>query len=57
MSDVLRGLGLRVGMGGAVEGDLYSEVNASWAMVTWVPPPPVNRQTDRSENINFPQLR
>ena len=32
--------------------------NASCVMVTWEPRlPPVNRQTDKTENITFPQLR
>ena len=32
--------------------------NASWVMVTWGTPslPPVDRQTDRTENITFPQM-
>ena len=34
------------------------ESNASWEMVTWrPPPPPVNRHTDKTENITFMQFR
>ena len=38
-------------------GPLVSTVraNASWVMVTWGPPSPVDRQTDIYESITFPQ--
>ena len=31
--------------------------SASWVMVTRGPTPPLNRVTDTTENITFPQLR
>ena len=30
---------------------------ASWTMVTWYNIPPMNRRTDTTENITFPQIR
>ena len=40
-----------------LEGPCTVRFNAFWVMVTWEPPSPVNRQTDTTENIAFPQLR
>ena len=61
MSGLGRGAGF-TGLGGR---DLYSKIQCLegvWEPVQWVMgnghmAPPVNRQTDTTENITFPQLR